>query len=161
MALFKETQATQIEDWVDGSEFKGTDGMNALVAWVSENTKKKKTRATKKDEDPTRVKRPIPASWMFREEKRVEIQEKYFEGQAVKGAMIAKKAAELWESMSDEDKKPYNDRREKAWEIYKDSNPTPAKRPHFSLMNKQKIRDTFEVAIPHWRTALNECLQLL
>ena len=39
--------------------------------------------------------------------------------------------------------------------------PTPAKRPHFSVMNKQKIRDTFEVAIPHWRTALKECLQLL
>ena len=128
MALFKETQATKIVAWIEGSEFNGTDGMNALVTWVSENTKKKKTRATKKDEDPTRVKRPIPASWMFREEKRVEIQEKYFEGQAVKGAIIAKKAAELWEELSEEDKKPYNDRREQAWEIYKDSNPTPAKR---------------------------------
>lgn len=39
--------------------------------------------------------------------------------------------------------------------------PTPAKRPHFSLMNKQKIRDTFGLSIPHWRTALNECLKLL
>ena len=39
--------------------------------------------------------------------------------------------------------------------------PTPAKRPHFSVMNKQKIRDTFGLSIPHWRTALNECLKLL
>ena len=39
--------------------------------------------------------------------------------------------------------------------------PTPAKRPHFSVMNKQKIRNTFGLSIPHWRTALNECLKLL
>ena len=39
--------------------------------------------------------------------------------------------------------------------------PTPAKRPHFSVMNKQKIRDTFGLMIPHWRTALNECLDKL
>ena len=135
MALFKENQETQIESWINGSEFKGTDGMTALMGWVSENTKKKKTRGTKKDEDPTRIKRPIPASWMFREEQREAIQEKYFEGQAVKGAMIAKKAAELWESMSEEDRKPYNDRREQAWEIYKESNPIPAKRQTKQVFN--------------------------
>lgn len=39
--------------------------------------------------------------------------------------------------------------------------PTPAKRPHFSVMNKEKIRNTFGLSIPHWRTALNECLKLL
>ena len=39
--------------------------------------------------------------------------------------------------------------------------PTPAKRPHFSVMNKEKIRNTFGLNIPHWRTALNECLKLL
>jgi dTDP-4-dehydrorhamnose reductase len=39
--------------------------------------------------------------------------------------------------------------------------PTPAKRPHFSLLNKAKIKQTFKTAIPHWRSALEECLQLM
>lgn len=39
--------------------------------------------------------------------------------------------------------------------------PTPAKRPHFSLMNKEKIRSTFDMTIPYWRTALSDCLELL
>ncbi len=39
--------------------------------------------------------------------------------------------------------------------------PTPAKRPHYSVMDKQKIRDTFDLKIPHWRTSLQECLKLL
>jgi dTDP-4-dehydrorhamnose reductase len=36
--------------------------------------------------------------------------------------------------------------------------PTPAKRPPFSVLNKQKIRDTFGLKIPHWRDSLVECL---
>jgi dTDP-4-dehydrorhamnose reductase len=39
--------------------------------------------------------------------------------------------------------------------------PTPAARPHFSVMNKEKIRNTFGLNIPHWRIALKECLELL
>lgn len=39
--------------------------------------------------------------------------------------------------------------------------PTPAKRPHFSLMNKSKVCSTFDLTIPHWRTALINCLTLL
>ena len=39
--------------------------------------------------------------------------------------------------------------------------PTPAKRPHFSVMNKEKVRSTFDLTIPHWRTALIDCLSLL
>jgi dTDP-4-dehydrorhamnose reductase len=39
--------------------------------------------------------------------------------------------------------------------------PTPAKRPHFSLMNKEKVRSTFGLEIPHWKTALVNCLDLL
>jgi dTDP-4-dehydrorhamnose reductase len=39
--------------------------------------------------------------------------------------------------------------------------PTPAKRPHFSLMNKAKIRSTFGLEIPHWKDALGSCLDLL
>ncbi len=39
--------------------------------------------------------------------------------------------------------------------------PTPAKRPHFSLLNKAKIKQAFDIEIPHWRSALQECLALL
>jgi dTDP-4-dehydrorhamnose reductase len=39
--------------------------------------------------------------------------------------------------------------------------PTAAKRPHFSLMNKAKIKGTFGLEIPHWEDSLEECLKLL
>ncbi|SMO61240.1 dTDP-4-dehydrorhamnose reductase [Solitalea koreensis] len=39
--------------------------------------------------------------------------------------------------------------------------PTPAKRPHFSVMDKQKIRKEFGLEIPYWRESLKECLSLL
>ena len=37
--------------------------------------------------------------------------------------------------------------------------PTPASRPPFSLLNKQKIRSTFGISIPHWESSLQACLQ--
>lgn len=37
--------------------------------------------------------------------------------------------------------------------------PTPAKRPHYSLLNKAKIKNTFHLTIPYWRDSLPECLQ--
>lgn len=37
--------------------------------------------------------------------------------------------------------------------------PTPVKRPHFSVLNKSKIKKTFELLIPHWKDSLKECLQ--
>ncbi|MCE4564891.1 dTDP-4-dehydrorhamnose reductase [Maribellus sp. CM-23] len=39
--------------------------------------------------------------------------------------------------------------------------PTPTKRPHYSVLNKSKIRNTFEVRIPYWRDSLKVCLQRL
>ncbi len=39
--------------------------------------------------------------------------------------------------------------------------PTPAKRPPFSLMDKTKIKNTFDINIPHWRDALRRCLASL
>lgn len=39
--------------------------------------------------------------------------------------------------------------------------PTPAKRPHFSLLNKHKIKATFALEIPYWRDSLKACLALL
>lgn len=32
--------------------------------------------------------------------------------------------------------------------------PTPARRPHYSVLDKAKVRETFGVEIPHWRDSL-------
>ncbi len=37
--------------------------------------------------------------------------------------------------------------------------PTPAKRPHYSVLNTEKFRTTFDQEIPHWQTSLIQCLQ--
>jgi dTDP-4-dehydrorhamnose reductase len=39
--------------------------------------------------------------------------------------------------------------------------PTPAARPHFSVLNKSKIKSAFGLDIPYWRDSLLECLELL
>ena len=39
--------------------------------------------------------------------------------------------------------------------------PTAAKRPHFSLLNKAKIKKEFNLEIPHWEASLAECLKAL
>lgn len=39
--------------------------------------------------------------------------------------------------------------------------PTPAKRPHFSLLNKAKIKKSFELEIPYWKDSLKVCLDKL
>ena len=37
--------------------------------------------------------------------------------------------------------------------------PTPAKRPHYSLLNKAKIKEEFDLTIPYWKDSLDECLR--
>lgn len=37
--------------------------------------------------------------------------------------------------------------------------PTPAKRPHYSILNKAKIKDELGVSVPYWRDSLRECLK--
>ena len=39
--------------------------------------------------------------------------------------------------------------------------PTPAQRPKNTLMNKDKIAETFSVNIPDWKESLNTCMTLL
>ena len=36
--------------------------------------------------------------------------------------------------------------------------PTTAKRPHFSVLNKSKIKNDFEIDIPYWRDSLAKCI---
>ncbi|MEN8765320.1 MAG: dTDP-4-dehydrorhamnose reductase [Wenyingzhuangia sp.] len=37
--------------------------------------------------------------------------------------------------------------------------PTAAERPLYSVMNKSKIKNTFEIEIPHWKISLANCLK--
>ena len=39
--------------------------------------------------------------------------------------------------------------------------PTAAKRPFYSVLNKNKIENSFQIEIPNWRDSLKECLQQL
>jgi dTDP-4-dehydrorhamnose reductase len=36
-----------------------------------------------------------------------------------------------------------------------------AKRPSYSVMDKNKIKENFNISIPHWRTSLNKCLKTI
>ena len=36
--------------------------------------------------------------------------------------------------------------------------PTPASRPHYSVLNKGKIKSTYGLTIPHWETSLAYCM---
>ena len=39
--------------------------------------------------------------------------------------------------------------------------PTPASRPHYSLLNKSKIKKEFNIEIPYWKDSLDCCLKKL
>ena len=39
--------------------------------------------------------------------------------------------------------------------------PTAAKRPAYSVMDKSKIKDNYNISIPHWRSSLTRCMKLL
>jgi len=39
--------------------------------------------------------------------------------------------------------------------------PTPATRPHYSLLNKTKIKENYTLTIPYWRDSLHQALQLM
>lgn len=39
--------------------------------------------------------------------------------------------------------------------------PTAATRPHFSILNKSKIKEEFGIEIPYWKDGLDECLKKL
>ena len=39
--------------------------------------------------------------------------------------------------------------------------PTKAARPHYSVLDKTKIKTTFDIEIPHWEESLARCMALL
>lgn len=49
----------------------------------------------------------------------------------------------------------------KVYPIPTSAYPTPAKRPHYSLMDKEALKAAFDTEIPYWKSSLTECVQLL
>ena len=39
--------------------------------------------------------------------------------------------------------------------------PTPACRPHYSVLDKTKIKQVFSIDIPHWEVSLADCISKL
>ena len=39
--------------------------------------------------------------------------------------------------------------------------PTPASRPHYSVLDKTKIKDTYNIEIPYWEESLAKCIKRL
>lgn len=39
--------------------------------------------------------------------------------------------------------------------------PTPAARPHYSVLDKTKFKETYNVEVPYWEDSLKDCIQLL
>ncbi|MBR5729967.1 MAG: dTDP-4-dehydrorhamnose reductase [Prevotella sp.] len=39
--------------------------------------------------------------------------------------------------------------------------PTPAKRPAYSVLDKTKIKETYDIEIPYWEESLRECIEKL
>ena len=47
------------------------------------------------------------------------------------------------------------------WPVSTDEYPTPAKRPAYSVLNKSRIKKTFNFEIPYWRDSLKVCIDVL
>ena len=47
----------------------------------------------------------------------------------------------------------------KVYPIESKDYPTPAARPHYSVLNKAKIKQRFNINIPHWQEGLTKCLK--
>jgi dTDP-4-dehydrorhamnose reductase len=37
--------------------------------------------------------------------------------------------------------------------------PLPARRPHYSVLNKTLVKSNFGISIPHWKESLKKCIQ--
>ena len=45
--------------------------------------------------------------------------------------------------------------------IHTSEYPTPANRPHFSVLDKTKIKETYDMEIPYWEDSLHKCIEKL
>lgn len=45
--------------------------------------------------------------------------------------------------------------------LHTEEYPTPAARPHYSVLDKTKIKNTYNIEIPYWEESLKECIEKL
>lgn len=45
--------------------------------------------------------------------------------------------------------------------LHTEEYPTPAKRPHYSVLDKTKIKETYQIEIPYWMDSLQSCISEL
>ena len=45
--------------------------------------------------------------------------------------------------------------------LHTEEYPTPAKRPHFSVLDKTKMKNTYHIEIPYWEDSVKECIDEL
>ncbi len=45
--------------------------------------------------------------------------------------------------------------------LHTEEYPTPAARPHYSVLDKTKIKETYHIEIPYWEDSLAECIQAM
>lgn len=45
--------------------------------------------------------------------------------------------------------------------LHTEEYPAPAARPHYSVLDKTKIKETYHIEIPYWEDSLEECIQKL
>ena len=45
--------------------------------------------------------------------------------------------------------------------LHTEEYPTPAARPHYSVLDKTKIKETYHIEIPYWEESLADCVRLL
>ena len=45
--------------------------------------------------------------------------------------------------------------------LHTEEYPAPAARPHYSVLDKTKIKETYHIEIPYWKDSLEECIQKL
>lgn len=45
--------------------------------------------------------------------------------------------------------------------LHTDEYPTPVARPHYSVLDKTKIKQTYGVKVPHWIDSLRECIKMM
>ena len=45
--------------------------------------------------------------------------------------------------------------------LHTEEYPTPAKRPHYSVLDKSKIKEIYSIEIPYWEDSLKECIDAL
>ena len=45
--------------------------------------------------------------------------------------------------------------------LHTEEYPTPANRPHYSVLDKTKIKQTYGIEVPYWEESLAECIEIL